>query len=169
MITPQTKHPNLAKIIGISKLYFKREDLHPHGSHKGRSIPIMIDKKIALGKTDFAISSTGNAALSAVKYIQEKNQKKNTNEKPLSLSVFIGKNINPEKKKKLLAEIHDKNITIIESTRPLQESLKTDKTSLRQSNDPDALVGYETLARELSEIPDLKDIFIGTYEPFRNL
>jgi len=42
-ITPLEHYPTLAKAIGVSDLYFKREDLHPYGSHKGRSIPVMIN------------------------------------------------------------------------------------------------------------------------------
>ncbi len=163
MITPQTENSELAKIIGVPRLYFKREDLHPYGSHKGRSIPVMIDEKVSQGKTHFAISSSGNAALAAVRYIQERNgQEKNTKGDRLSLSVFIGEHMDMEKKKKLLSEIHDDKITITETSRPLRALSKTDRASLRQSRDPMALIGYKTLAEELLEIPDLKDVFIGT-------
>src|SRR3989344_7818631 len=166
MITPQTEHPELAKIICVPRLYFKREDLHPYGSHKGRSIPVMIDVKIADKKKRalkqdtkyFAISSSGNAALAAVHYIQERNARGDS----LSLSIFIGKNINPEKKQKLVSLIYDKKISLIETERPLQSLTKSGVESLRQSTDPTALIGYETLARELSEIPDLRDVFVGT-------
>jgi len=166
MITPQTEHPELAKIICVPRLYFKREDLHPYGSHKGRSIPVMIDVKIADKKKRalkqdtkyFAISSSGNAALAAVHYIQERNARGDS----LSLSIFIGKNINPEKKQKLVSLIYDKKISLIETEHPLQSLTKSGVESLRQSTDPTALIGYETLARELSEIPDLRDVFVGT-------
>ena len=33
----------------MKDLYFKREDLHPYGSHKGRSITVMIDIYIKEG------------------------------------------------------------------------------------------------------------------------
>ncbi|MDO8579756.1 MAG: PLP-dependent lyase/thiolase [bacterium] len=173
MITPQTEHPELAKIIGVPRLYFKREDLHPYGSHKGRSIPVMIDTRVSAGKTHFAISSSGNAALAAVRYIQEKNNPilideadvGKTGGESLSLSIFIGENMNPEKKKKLLAEIRDKKIITIETARPLQALTKSGIESLRQSTDPTALYGYKTLAKELLDMsgtPKLSDIFIGT-------
>lgn len=158
MITPQTEHPELAKAISVSHLYFKREDLHPYGSHKGRSIPMMIDIKAAKGIKHFAISSSGNAALAAALYVQEKNAAGDS----LSLSIFIGEHINPDKKKNLLSLIRDERITITETERPLQALFKTKQASLRQSRDPLALLGYETLAKELIDIPDLKDVFIGT-------
>ena len=66
MTTPLEQQAQLAEAIGISSLYFKREDLHPYGSHKGRSIPVMIEHYLASGDTRFAISSSGNAALAAV-------------------------------------------------------------------------------------------------------
>ena len=157
MITPQTEHPELAREIGVLRLYFKREDLHPYGSHNGRSIPVMIDTKASGGATRFAVSSSGNAALAAIRHIQERN----TAGGELSLSVFIGKHINPEKKKKLLSEIHDERIIIKETDRPLQALSKSGGESLRQSTNPLALTGYETLAAEISETPELSDVFIS--------
>ena len=70
-VTPLEAYPKLAKAIGVNRLYFKREDLHPYGSHKGRSIPVMIDKYFKAGDRRFANSSSGNAALAAAKYIKE--------------------------------------------------------------------------------------------------
>ncbi len=161
MITPQIEAPELAKALNIPKLYFKREDLHPYGSHKGRSIPVMIDMNIREGATRFAISSSGNAALAAIRHIQ----KLNTNGGNFYLTVFTGEHINPEKKQILEKEISDEKITLQESKRPLQalfELIKKEQAvSLRQSNDPDALLGYEALAEEISETPDLSAVFIG--------
>jgi threonine dehydratase len=157
MLTPISEQNELARQIGISNLYFKREDLHPYGSHKGRSIPVMIDKKIKRGATKFAISSSGNAALAAVRYVQEKN----IGGANLSLSVFVGKNINLEKKNKLLAEIHDERITLAEEMRPLQALFRSTGESLRQSTDPLALIGYESLASEIVDVSGVSDIFIG--------
>ncbi len=39
MITPQEEYPELAKEIVVPRLFLKREDLHPLGSHKGRQSP----------------------------------------------------------------------------------------------------------------------------------
>lgn len=163
MITPQTSHPKLAQELGVPALYFKREDLHPYGSHKGRSIPHMIDTYVATGATHFAISSSGNAALAAIRHIQKLNT---TGGHTLTLSIFVGKNINPAKKAWLLSEITDKNITLTETERPLQSLLHLIKgtkiISLRQSTDDTALKGYKTLADELLTIPDLSTVFIAS-------
>lgn len=162
MVTPQTESPRIAQELGIPKLYFKREDLHPYGSHKGRSIPAMIDSKYKEGARSFAISSSGNAALAAIRHIQARNLRGDK----ISLKVFVGENINPRKRQMLLDEAKDPRIAIDESPRPLQSLFNLIKgenvVSLRQSNDPSALQGYEELAREIAQTPDLDAVFIAT-------
>ncbi len=162
MVTPQTESPEIAKELGIPRLYFKREDLHPLGSHKGRSIPVMIDTKFKEGARSFAISSSGNAALAAIRHIQTRNQ----NGDNITLKVLIGEHMNPKKKQMLLDEVKDSRVTIEESQRPLQALFNLLKgenvVSLRQSNDPVALEGYTELARELAQTPDLDAVFIAT-------
>ncbi len=164
MITPQTEEKALAQALGLPNdvtLYVKREDLHPYGSHKGRSIPLMIDAKAAAGARDFVISSSGNAALAAIRYIKEKNSKG----AGLSLSVLIGKRIDANKKARLVTEAaSDANISITETERPLQSLLNLmkgeKKESLRQSIDETALWGYASLAEELTDIPRISTVFI---------
>ncbi len=163
--TPHEEYSDLAKELGLptdSCVYFKREDLHPFGSHKGRSIPHMIDEKVASGSRHFVISSSGNAALAAGLYVQKLNKEG----KDITLEILAGKNISPHKLKKLEA-LKDGNILVSLQDRPLQNlfiKIQQDPTiqSLRQSNDDSALVGYKKLAEELEEIPHLKAIFIGT-------
>src|SRR3990167_4077784 len=143
-------------------LYFKREDLHPYGSHKGRSIPKMIDNYESRGYRHFAISSSGNAAIAAALYIGERNT---LGEKKIFLDVLIGNKVNKIKKRNL-QELSDEYIRVEQTMRPLQklfEYLKIPSVkSLRQSTDDTALRGYYELARELCEIPDLNSVFIPT-------
>lgn len=168
MITPQTEAPELAKKLGVPAIFLKREDLHPYGSHKGRSIPYMIDVKCGEGVTHFAISSSGNAALAAIRHIKKLNALKDKNgTAPLFLSIFIGEHIEDGKRATLENEASsDPHIKIETSRRPLQSLLQfisgTKNASLRQSLDDTALVGYESLAQELASIPNLSDIFIAT-------
>jgi threonine dehydratase len=177
MITPQTSYPELAAAIGVPILFLKREDLHPLGSHKGRSIPHMIDAHLAAmaqegsgeagSNAHFVISSSGNAALAAGLYVKELNKKnEGKNEKLVDLDILVGQNINPKKLAKIQA-LRDDNVSVAIHDRPLQVlTVKTHEDaslkSLRQSVDDSALDGYEVLARELAEIPDLAAIFIGT-------
>jgi threonine dehydratase len=162
MVTPHQEYEKLGKELGLAvPLFFKREDLHPYGSHKGRSIPIMIDEKIAAGYRHFAISSSGNAALAAALYVKELNEQG----KDITLEILAGKNIAPNKLKKL-EDLKDSNILLSLNDRPLQALfVKTQDPSiqsLRQSTDDGALVGYEALAEELLKIPKLSAVFIGT-------
>lgn len=161
MITPHEQYLDLAQALGFSDLYFKREDMHPYGSHKGRSIPVMIDWYHRKGERHFAVSSSGNAALAAALYIKELNS--SATEK-LSLDIYVGQNVNPEKLAKL-KELGDGHVAIYIKERPLQaltQATQEGVRSLRQSVDDVALLGYETLAEELLEIRDIGTIFIGT-------
>lgn len=172
MITPHESYKELAQALGfegsskdsVSSLFFKREDLHPLGSHKGRSIPGMIDEKVKEGCRHFAISSSGNAALAAGLYIKALNEKAIDSEK-ITLEILAGENINPRKLQKLEA-LRDRQILLSIQDRPLQALfMKTQDPSvqsLRQSSSPAALVGYHELAQELLEIKSLKAVFMPT-------
>lgn len=157
MITPQQSVPDIANAFGIPKLYLKREDLHPYGSHKGRSIPYMIDGYEKKGKRNFVISSSGNAAIAAVKSIGAGSY----------LIIFVGKKIDPEKLKRLNSSIfghHNIELKQVENPKQLaiQEAIKTNAVNLRQSTDDTALIGYKSLAEELMQIPNLQAVFVPT-------
>lgn len=161
MLTPQLQAKQLAEALGLkTELYLKREDLlEPYGSHKGRSIPTMVEHYTNQGQNNFCISSSGNAALAAIYAIKDSGDS--------SLHIFVGKHI-PKKKLEMLKEAigDNKNITIEQVEKPKQMAFKMDKEgkakNLRQSTDDLALVGYETLAKELAEINDLAAVFIPT-------
>lgn len=176
-ITPQKEYPELARAIYAEfsgktadktpfNLYLKREDLHPYGSHKGRSISYMIDHYINQGQTKFVISSSGNAALAAVRHINSLNRT------DLELTIYCGLHITSHKLGKIQDSAKDNSsITIRQVERPLQalnvelerrSSRGETAISLRQSTDDVALVGYRNLTDELSLIPELTSVFIGT-------
>lgn len=163
-MTPLENYPELAKILGVKDLYFKREDLHPYGSHKGRSLPLMIEHYYDKGDRNFAISSSGNAGIASALYITEFNNK---NDDKISLDVLVGPLVNQKKLSALknLAQNSKEKIRILTKERPLQalaQLIEEGKRSLRQSTDDTALLGYETLAEELSKTQNLSAIFIGT-------
>lgn len=165
MITPQPQAKKLAKALGLNtELYLKREDLHPYGSHKGRSIPLMIEYYAGQGHNNFCISSSGNAALAAIYTIEELNKKSIT---PLTLRVFVGRHISPDKLARIKSAASGlANINIEQVEMPKQTAFQADKAgkakNLRQSTDDTALIGYETLAIELVEIKNLAAVFIPT-------
>ncbi len=163
MLTPQTKHPKLAKAIGLTApLYFKREDLHPLLSHKGRSLPLMIDHHIKNGVNNFVVSSSGNAAIASALYIKKLNHKR---QDKLSLQIFVGEKIDSAKLKKI-QKLIDKNITLLQTKNPKQSAFQLQKNNqaiwLRQSTDDTALLGYAELAKELSKIKNLSAVFVPT-------
>jgi len=167
MKTPQQSYPDLAKALGIHTVFLKREDQHPYGSHKGRSIPHMI--KTYVKRDDirsFVISSSGNAALAAIRMAQKHNQ--NNPDKQITLTVFVGNNIEEGKLDMLTSEIgvNSSEILLKQVERPKQEAFALNKagtaTSLRQSTDDLALEGHTDLATELYKIPHLSAVFIPT-------
>ncbi len=160
MITPIESYPDLASAIGISALYFKREDLHPYGSHKGRSIPVMIDHYYKAGDRSFVITGSGNAALAAALHIK----KINNEAEVCVLDIYVGTHITPHKLEKI-KKLADNNIRILIKERPLQALIQATQEgvrSLRQSTDDIAMIGYKSLAEELAELTGISSVFIGT-------
>lgn len=163
LVTPQEKYPQLAKTLGIDALYFKREDLHPYQSHKGRSIPVIIDEYVAQGDRRFAISSSGNAALAATLHIQKLNSTRIEGES-INLEVYVGIHIDKDKLD-LLKSYADSNIRVLSKERPLQAvTLASGEgvRSLRQSTDDLALKGYEVLAEEIASTKDVGAVFVAS-------
>ena len=168
-LTEQKKYPNMASALKLgADLYLKREDTHPFGSHKGRSIPLMIESYAKAGWTNFVISSSGNAALAAALAIKKYNLKHKT--KPLTLKIFVGKKIDNNKLLSLRGSlVLWRRINLFEIKQvanPKQQAFLTEKSglakNLRQSTDESALIGYQNLARELAKIKNLSAIFIPT-------
>jgi threonine dehydratase len=164
MKTPQKPIPQIQKDLNLKhEVWFKFENKHHFGSHKGRSIPVMIDEYAKLGKTSFSISSSGNAALAALRYIASHN--KNKPGQNLKLVIFVGQSIEKSKFEKLKSELVE-NIELKQVENPKQDCLKYSEKNnaiyLRASTDPLALNGYESLAEELSKIPDLAAVFVAS-------
>ncbi|MDO8499335.1 MAG: PLP-dependent lyase/thiolase [bacterium] len=166
MLTPQTKTTKLATKLGLLvPLYLKREDLHPYGSHKGRSIPVMIDNYAKQGVKNFVVSSSGNAALAAALHIIQYN--KTHRDHSLSLKIMVGLEIDLTKLE-ILKKLPCENLTIEQVKNPKQTAFQLDKDglakNLRQSNDNVALAGYAELAKELASASGgkLSAVFIPT-------
>lgn len=171
MITPIESYTDLASAIGVSALYFKREDVHPYGSHKGRSIPVMIDHYYKAGDRSFVVTGSGNAALAAALCVKEINKGESPFLKGVpkagdfvSLDIYVGTHIAPHKLEKV-KRLADSNIRVLIKERPLQaltQAVQEGMRSLRQSTDDIALAGYESLAEELAELKGISSVFVGT-------
>ncbi len=163
MKTVQQSYPKLAEALQVPSLFLKREDLNPYGSHKGRSIPLMIKHYVKQGNIrSFAISSSGNAALAAAIAVQKHNQNNATH---IQLTIFVGMHIDQKKQDALLPYLSN-DITLIRHERPKQAAIQYEQQgngkNLRQSTDELALRGYYELANELCGIPEVQAIFIPT-------
>ncbi len=165
MKTPQISVPKLAHALGIAnELWLKREDKHHYGSHKGRSIPLMMSEARKEGARSFVISSSGNAAIAAIEAVAASN--KNNPQEPVRLTIFVGEKIDPTKWETIKQKSQgNESIQISQVKNPKQtafQAAKVGATWLRQSTSEIALLGYEELATELAKIPELAAIFIPT-------
>ncbi len=172
--TPCVNCEKLAKFLNLEKVYLKREDLNPTGSFKDRSLAFQLSAKLQEGKSKFVISSTGNAAISAISYCKLFKSE---------IDVFVSKSIQADKLVRLLDILNIKNfnhnllqgdnstlirkgnITIHFSIKPKSESIKfsqkTNSIHLRGSNDDLATIGYQTISFELlNQARDADSIFI---------
>jgi threonine synthase len=135
------------KEIDSKYILFKLEHLNPNQSFKDRSLAYWLSYYYSQGKSDFVISSSGNAATSAIAYC---------NLFDASLKVYVSENIPDYKFKKL---VHTKGssekIKIIKSNKPKSDAFKyvrdSNAMNLRGSTDDNAIEGFKTLAFELCE------------------
>jgi len=140
---------------GINFVVIKREDKNPNGSFKDRSLAFQISKKLEMGIKELVISSTGNAAISAIAYAKLS---------MLKLHVFISPKIPKEKMMKIKAAQND-NIRIYISNKAKSDAIKLSKKkniiNLRGSIDYDAIIGYKTISYELAkQNPEIDAIFV---------
>lgn len=138
----------------------KDETKNPTGSFKDRGLSYQIAKHIKDGKRQFAISSSGNAAISAA-YIAKLHN--------LELNIFIGDSINAKKLGRITNLIEGvSSIKLFKSQKPRSDLVKfirdnADFVNLRGSTDEYAPVGYKSIAYELAkDYPDIDAIFVPT-------
>lgn len=136
----------------IGNIYFKREDLNTTGSAKDRALAHQVKNIKTLRLSSAVISSTGNAAISALHFCQKHH---------INLTIFLSPKINPKK----LSIIRKKTDNIIFSNKPISDAFKYAQKhhsyNLRQSTDPTALTGYRQIGREIQkQLPPATSIFI---------
>ena len=69
--TPLVRAHNFGKVVGISDLWIKREDLNPTGCFKDRESAVIISAALENGHKSVYIVSSGNAALSTARFAAE--------------------------------------------------------------------------------------------------
>ncbi len=128
-------------------MMFKREDHNLSGSIKDRGMSTQIKQAILEGHTNFVLSSSGNAAISAAYICRQKH---------LNLVAFVSQHINRSK----LQRLRDFGIDLRVVDQPLTDSLKfaeeTGAFHLRQATSQTAVEGYARIASELlQQMPEL--------------
>ncbi|MBD3362536.1 pyridoxal-phosphate dependent enzyme [Candidatus Dojkabacteria bacterium] len=136
------------------KVCLKREDKNPNQSFKDRSLVFQIAFYLQQGKKRFVISSSGNAAISALSCCQKYN---------LELDIFVSNKIEDYKLKKITDIIDIKFVH--KSKRPKSDAMKfsrkTGAVNLRGSKDEKAVIGFQTIAFELiKQMPNADAVFI---------
>lgn len=142
----------MTPLIKLDHFYLKREDQNITGSAKDRAIPFQIENLKKLGFKSAVISSTGNAAISALYFCKKNN---------IDLTIFLS----PKTDKHKLELIKKENKNIIFSDKPISDAFKFSKKNnayfLRQSTDQTALLGYQTIGEEIiKQSPKITSIFI---------
>lgn len=152
--------PVLFKTIEGVNVTIKDETINPNGSFKDRGVSYQIARHVQDGRRRFVLSSSGNAAISAIHIAKLLS---------LELVVFVSNAI-IQNKLDLIEEKLENNpkIKLIKSSRPRSDLIKftrenLDFVNLRGSTDDYAPQGYETIAYELgTQTPDIDAIFIPT-------
>lgn len=131
---------------------FKREDQNPTGSLKDRGTAFLISKYYSEGKTDFVISSSGNAAISAANVCRQAG---------LNLTIFISPNIESGKLKIIKSFNFEIKITPSPLSQSARFAFENGFVHLRPSTDIYGSEGYRTISFELlAGDTNFDDIFI---------
>jgi len=128
----------MTPLVKFASVYLKHEDQNPTGSAKDRAVKLQVENLKNLQYPSAVISSTGNAAISAVFYCQRQN---------IPLTIFVSPEINLQKLALLPAQF------LIKTAQPISEAYKFSKANqsylLRQSTDPVAFTGYQQIGEEI--------------------
>lgn len=143
--------------VNSRPLYLKHEYKNPNGSFKDRSLAYQLSWYHSQGVGKFAISSSGNAAVSAAAYCDAND---------LELTVFVSKNIDSAKLERI-AKYEGEMIKIVQSLKPKSECIQfansSGATNLRGSKDDIATIGFKTIAYEIAtQLPAVDAIFSPT-------
>jgi threonine synthase len=135
----------------INGLILKREDQNPTGSAKDRGMAYLVSKAYEAGHKNLVLSSSGNAAISALSYCRL-----------AGIRLFLFISPNTEAGKKEMIEKMGGEVTV--SKKPISDSLKFAKRNnyfnLRPSVNQFGPEGFQTIAFELAKKGYFEDIFI---------
>ena len=143
--SPLEKSSYLADLFSLKSLYFKREDKNVTGSHKTRSLAYQVAAAKADKVKKLVISSTGNAAINAVRYAVLAK---------LPLKIFYSqKRINNDQAKFGELKKYQPDIEVVDSpgTAVSAFTQKEKARDLRPSRDYNSIIGFRSLGFEIFE------------------
>ena len=103
--TPLLKSGNLAKILGLRKLYIKNDTVNPTNSFKDRPSTVAVSKALEFGLDKIGCASTGNLAAALAAHAAKAG---------IGCYIFIPKNLEPNKIVHMSA--YDPKIFIVDGT-----------------------------------------------------
>lgn len=138
--TPLENDPDLASWAGVARLWVKREDTNPTGSHKDRGAVVQLAACVQEGQRVAVISSSGNAALAAATYGS-------------SAGVRVVALLSPMTEPVRVGLLRASGARVVVTTKPINYAIRLSRVcgwpDLRPSQSAEALRGFRTLGEEL--------------------
>lgn len=143
--TPLEEDARLAAWAGVERLWLKREDRNPTGSHKDRGAAMQLGRLLEDGARVAVISSSGNAALAAATYAK-------------AAGVTLVALLSPLTAAPKVEAIRAASGRVVVTPKPINYSRRLARVcgwpDLRPSQSAEALDGFRGLGQELAaELP----------------
>lgn len=139
--TPLEEDPRLAAWAGVGRMWVKREDRNPTGSHKDRGAVVQIAACRDHGDRVAVISSSGNAALAAATYGRRG-------------GVKVVALLSPRTEPARVMSLRAAGARLVVTPKPINFGVRLTRVcawpDLRPSQSPDAVRGFRTLGEELA-------------------
>jgi threonine synthase len=149
--TPLREDVTLAAWAGVERLYLKREDLNPTGSHKDRGAVVQIAGCVERGQGVAVISSSGNAALAAATYAGRGG---------VTVVAMLSSRTEPYR----VVSLRESGARVVITDKPTNYGIRLSRVcgwpDLRPSQSADAVTGFRGLGDELAaELPEATVVF----------
>src|ERR1035437_9812342 len=149
--TPLQENTALAAWAGVRRLWLKREDVNPTGSHKDRGAVVQIAACMERGQQVAVISSSGNAALAAATYGRLGG---------VSGAALLSPRTEPGRG----VALRQAGARVVVTEKPINYGIRISRVrgwpDLRPSQSAEAVAGFRSLGEELAvELPQATAVF----------
>jgi threonine synthase len=139
--TPLEEDAELAAWAGVGRMWVKREDRNPTGSHKDRGAVVQVAACVDRGDQVAVISSSGNAALAAATYGRRG-------------GVSVVALLSPRTETARVMALRAAGARVVVTPKPINFGVRLTRVcgwpDLRPSQSPEAVRGFRTLGEELA-------------------